>query len=57
MSSDLNNVSYVTLALIGQGGASPQDLVEMHRSAAQIYYAVAPPGCTPSRSGSRSSAT
>ena len=42
MSSDLNNVSYVTLTLIGQGGASPQDLVEMHRSAAQIYYAVAP---------------
>lgn len=41
MSSDLNNVSYVTLTLIGQGGASPQDLVEMHRSAAQIYYAVA----------------
>ena len=28
--------------LIGEGGASPQDLVEMHRSAAQIYYAVAP---------------
>ena len=42
MSGDLNNVSYVTLALIGKGGASPQDLVEMHRSAAQIYYAVAP---------------
>jgi DNA-binding PadR family transcriptional regulator len=34
-------VSYVTLALIGDGGASPQDLVEMNRSGGQIYYAVA----------------
>jgi DNA-binding PadR family transcriptional regulator len=42
MSDDLNNVSYVTLALIGEGGASPQDLVDMRRSGAQIYYAVAP---------------
>ena len=57
MPSDLNNVSYVTLTLIGQGGASPQDLVEMHRSAAQIYYAWQPPASTPSRSGSRSSVT
>jgi len=38
---DLNNVSYVTLALIGDGGASPQDLVDMNRSGGQIYYAVA----------------
>jgi DNA-binding PadR family transcriptional regulator len=34
-------VSYVTLALIGDGGASPQDLVEMNRSGGEIYYAVA----------------
>jgi len=38
---NLNNVSYVTLALIGDGGASPQDLVEMNRSGGQIYYSVA----------------
>ena len=41
MSDDLTNISYVTLALIGRGGASPQDLVEMHRRGAQIFYAVA----------------
>jgi DNA-binding PadR family transcriptional regulator len=41
ITGDLNNVSYVTLALIGNGGASPQDLVEMNRSGGQIYYAVA----------------
>ena len=41
IAGDLNNVSYVTLALIGNGGASPQDLVEMNRSGGQIYYAVA----------------
>src|SRR4051794_14356211 len=41
MARDLNNVSYVTLALIGDGGASPQDLVDMHRSGAHIYYSVA----------------
>jgi DNA-binding PadR family transcriptional regulator len=39
---DLNNVSYVTLALIGRGGASPQDLVDMLRRGGQIYYSVAP---------------
>src|SRR5437867_12631535 len=38
---DLNNVSYVTLALIGDGGASPHDLVDMYRRGGQIYYAVA----------------
>jgi DNA-binding PadR family transcriptional regulator len=42
VAGDLNNVSYVTLSLIGDGGASPQDLVDMHRRGAQIYYAVAP---------------
>lgn len=41
MAGDLNNVSYVTLALIGEGGASPQDLVVMNRSGGDIYYSVA----------------
>jgi len=41
MAAGLNNVSYVTLALIGDGGASPQDLVDMNRRGGQIYYAVA----------------
>ena len=31
----------MTLALIGDGGASPQDLVDMNRRGGQIYYAVA----------------
>jgi DNA-binding PadR family transcriptional regulator len=38
---DLTSVSYVTLALIGDGGASPHDLVDMFRRGGQIYYAVA----------------
>ena len=42
IAGDLNNVSYVTLALIGDGGASPQDLVDMNRRGGEIYYAVAP---------------
>ena len=42
MSSDLNNVSYVTLVLIGEGGASPHDLVDMNRRGGEIYYSVAP---------------
>jgi PadR family transcriptional regulator AphA len=41
LTGTLNNVSYLTLALIGEGGASPQDLVDMHRRGARIYYAVA----------------
>lgn len=41
LDDDLNNVSYVTLALIGDGGASPQDLVDMNRRGGQIFYAVA----------------
>jgi DNA-binding PadR family transcriptional regulator len=41
MDGDLNNVSYLTLTLIGEGGASPHDLVDMHRRGARIYYAVA----------------
>jgi DNA-binding PadR family transcriptional regulator len=42
MAGDLTNVSYVTLALIGEGGASPHDLVDMYRRGGQLYYAVAP---------------
>jgi DNA-binding PadR family transcriptional regulator len=42
MSSDLTNISYVTLALIGDGGASPHDLVDMFRRGGHVYYAVAP---------------
>jgi DNA-binding PadR family transcriptional regulator len=42
MPGDLNNVSYVTLVLIGDGGASPQDLVDMNRRGGQIFYSVAP---------------
>jgi len=42
MARDLTNVSYVTLALIGEGGASPHDLVDMYRRGGQLYYAVAP---------------
>jgi DNA-binding PadR family transcriptional regulator len=42
MASGLNNVSYLTLTLIGDGGASPHDLVDMHRRGARIYYSVAP---------------
>ena len=42
IAGNLNNVSYVTLALIGDGGASPHDLVDMFRRGGQIYYAVAP---------------
>jgi PadR family transcriptional regulator AphA len=42
LSRDLTNVSYVTLALIGEGGASAHDLVDMNRRGGEIYYAVAP---------------
>ena len=38
----MTNVSYVALALIGEGGASPHDLVDMNRRGGEIYYAVAP---------------
>ena len=41
MAGDLNNVSYATLALIGDGGAAPHDLVDMNRRGGQLYYAVA----------------
>ena len=41
IAGDLNNVSYVTLALIGDGGASPHDLVDMNRRGGQLYYSVA----------------
>jgi DNA-binding PadR family transcriptional regulator len=42
MAGDLNNVSYVALVLIGDGGAAPHDLVDMNRRGGQIYYSVAP---------------
>ena len=43
MSSDrLNPLSYVVLALIGEGGAGPQDLVEMTRRGARLYWSAAP---------------
>ncbi len=32
----------MTLALIGEGGASPHELVDMYRRGGQVYYAVAP---------------
>jgi DNA-binding PadR family transcriptional regulator len=41
IADSLTNVSYVTLALIGEGGASPHDLVDMNRRGGQIYYSVA----------------
>jgi DNA-binding PadR family transcriptional regulator len=42
MAGDLNNVSYATLVLIGDGGAGPHDLVDMNRRGGELYYAVAP---------------
>ncbi|HST16851.1 MAG TPA: PadR family transcriptional regulator [Gaiellaceae bacterium] len=41
LSDRLTNLSYVTLALIGTGGASAHDLVDMHRRGAELYYYVA----------------
>jgi DNA-binding PadR family transcriptional regulator len=41
IADDLTNVSYLTLVLIGDGGASPHELVDMHRRGARIYYSVA----------------
>jgi PadR family transcriptional regulator, regulatory protein AphA len=34
--------SYVMLALIGQGGAAPHDLVDMIRRGGRLFYAAAP---------------
>jgi DNA-binding PadR family transcriptional regulator len=43
LSSDrLNPLSYVVLALIGEGGASPHDLVDMTRRGARLYWSAAP---------------
>jgi DNA-binding PadR family transcriptional regulator len=39
-SSDLNPFSYVVLALVGEGGAGPHDLVRMMR-AGRVYWAAA----------------
>jgi DNA-binding PadR family transcriptional regulator len=38
-SNDLNPLSYVVLALVGRGGASPHDLVGMARRGQRIHYA------------------
>jgi PadR family transcriptional regulator, regulatory protein AphA len=38
----LNPLSYVVLALIGEGGAGPHDLVEMTRRGARLYWSAAP---------------
>ena len=43
MSSDaLKPWSYVMLALIGEGGAAPHDLVDMIRRGGRLFYAAAP---------------
>lgn len=43
MSSDrLNPLSYVVLTLIGRGGASAHDLVDMTRRGARLYWAATP---------------
>jgi PadR family transcriptional regulator AphA len=39
MSSDLNGLSYVVLTLIGRGGASAHDLVQMARRGQRLYWA------------------
>jgi DNA-binding PadR family transcriptional regulator len=43
LSSDaLNPLSYVVLTLIGRGGASAHDLVDMTRRGARLYWAATP---------------
>jgi PadR family transcriptional regulator, regulatory protein AphA len=39
---DLKPWSYVVLALIGEGGAAPHDLVDMVRRGGRLFYAAAP---------------
>jgi DNA-binding PadR family transcriptional regulator len=39
---DLKPWSYVVLALIGNGGAAPHDLVDMMRRGGRVFYAAAP---------------
>jgi DNA-binding PadR family transcriptional regulator len=39
---DLKPWSYVVLALIGDGGAAPHDLVDMMRRGGPLFYAAAP---------------
>ena len=41
-SERLNPLSYVVLALIGEGGASAHDLVDMTRRGARLYWSAAP---------------
>jgi PadR family transcriptional regulator, regulatory protein AphA len=42
LSTRLNPLSYVVLTLIGEGGASPHDLVDMTRRGARLYWSAAP---------------
>lgn len=39
MASELTPLSYVVLALVGQGGAAPHDLVRMTRGGQRLYFA------------------
>jgi DNA-binding PadR family transcriptional regulator len=41
-SERLNPLSYVVLTLIGEGGASAHDLVDMTRRGARLYWSAAP---------------
>jgi DNA-binding PadR family transcriptional regulator len=41
-SAQLKPWSYVVLALIGQGGAGPHELVDMMRRGGRLFYAAAP---------------
>lgn len=38
----LTSLSYVVLALVGEGGASPHELVQMTRQGGPLYWAAAP---------------
>jgi len=42
MSSTLNPLSYVVLALVGEGGAGAHDIVDMARRGGPVFWAAAP---------------
>ena len=42
MDRDLRGISYVVLALVGEGGASPHDLARMIRQGGPLYWTAAP---------------
>jgi PadR family transcriptional regulator, regulatory protein AphA len=42
MESELRGISYVILALVGRGGASPHDLARMIRQGGPVYWTAAP---------------